>query len=225
MNDVQVAAVIATYKESATIRDLVRQLVSFGWAVCVVDDSPYEYPHCDGTGWIACSEGAFVIERGSKQGIASAYMEGFKTALTQWSPDYIVQMDAGGTHDPHDAFRMVDKAHWGSCDFVVANRFAYPVPFTRRSLISRGAAWLMRKKGVWLWDVTCGLRVWRSDLLREIISEPLKSEGFAFQLELLYRAYKLPTSIGVYPIDYMLTNSTFKPGMIAEALRIYAGLK
>jgi hypothetical protein len=108
---------------------------------------------------------------------------------------------------------------------VIANRFDELVPLTYLNLISKGAVWLMHRKGIFLPDVTCGFRVWKRDLLQAIIHDPVKAKGFAFQLELLYRAFQRDIRGYNYPIPYILTNSTFKPGMIAEALRIYAGLK
>src|SRR3990167_10881529 len=108
-----VVVVIATYNEAKTIGAL---LDAIRYPVIVVDDnSP------DGTWLIAIRHGATVITRAGKQGIASAYRLGFARAL-QLRPKFIVQMDAGFTHDPADIERMVSLA--AGADLVIGSRFA-----------------------------------------------------------------------------------------------------
>jgi dolichol-phosphate mannosyltransferase len=221
MNKLNVAVVMATYKEAPSIQSPVRYFVhDMQWSVCIVDDSPKG----DKTGYFAAKQGAYVIERGEKLGIASAYVLGLKVALDTWDPDIVIQMDAGGTHHAQDAERLITQSIPYS--LVIGSRFLNrPRFFTHRTGISLAAAWLMRRKGLRVQDATSGYRAWDATLLREVIKKPVQAEGFAFQLELLWRAYKAGAIIQEIPIQYELTNSTFKPGMIAEALRIYAGLK
>jgi dolichol-phosphate mannosyltransferase len=227
MHDI-VAVVIATYNEIDTIRQVLDGLVEY--PVVVVDDnSP------DGTGQVVKEhENARLISRSGKSGLASAYVCGFRHALRWYKPTAIVQMDAGMTHDPADVPRLLAWLEYDSVDLVIGSRFMGDsrIADTRsvlnyRTVLSLGAAWAMRRLGVRVSDATCGFRCWRASLLREVLTgwEPLAT-GFAFQLEMLYRAWALSGgAVFSRPIEYRLTNSSFRWGMLAEALRVYARLR
>jgi dolichol-phosphate mannosyltransferase len=204
--------VIATYNEYKTIGQILERLP---YPVIVVDDdSP------DGTGIIAQYSGAIVINRPRKSGIASAYYDGFMKAL-EMEPKYIVQMDAGLTHQPEDVKRLIDKAHEGY-ELVIGSRFMRPVKHGYRSIISRIATTMMRYIGIKVTDATSGFRCWDAkELLPWIILEPFKAHGFAFQLETLFRASQLTADIAEVPIEYRLTNSSFRILMLFEALKLY----
>jgi hypothetical protein len=73
-------------------------------------------------------------------------------------------------------------------------------------------------------DATSGYRVWSRDALEAVLASSIRAKGFAFQLELLYRAHRAGATIVEVPIPYRLTNSSFNWGMVWEALRIYGGL-
>lgn len=209
-------AVIATYNESETIGPIVKALTSDFKEVVVVDDSSP-----DGTGMIAEGAGATVISRPPRSGIASAYMDGFRYALGQ-DPYLVLQMDAGLTHNPQDAQPMARCNRLYNYDLVIGSRFCVGYPFLGlRTVISRSAALLMRAAGVRVADVTSGFRAWEPDLLEAVIEPGVEAEGFAFQLELLYRASKMNARIAEFPVKYKLTNSSLDPGMLAEALNIW----
>jgi len=238
------AVVIATYNEAESIRQVLDGLRRY-FVIVVDDNSP------DGTGMIAGEYiNATVLRRPAKMGVASAYLEGFRRALQPPAPRYVVQMDAGMTHDPADVPRllesietahglpeafMVGMGNWtwdqgvGLPDLVIGSRFVEgppPPPQGYRTLISLGAAWLMRRLGVRVYDATSGFRCWRASLLAEVLRdwEP-NATGFGFQLEMLHRAWHLCGGRVVEePIAYRLTNSSFRWRMVAEALRVYAGL-
>lgn len=242
MNDCMV--VIATYNEARTIWKLLEGLQQY--AVVIVDDST------DSTALIAQSfVNTTIIKRGAKMGVASAYMRGFRRALEAPVPRYVVQMDAGMTHDPADVPRLLDSietAHGmsgtsmsgrlpggGACvvlgmglpDLVIGSRFVRAPHFLGyRMALSLAAAWGMRGLGIPVRDATSGFRCWRASLLGKVLQDwNPKATGFAFQLEMLYRAWDLCGGRVVeMPIAYQLTNSSFRWGMVAEALQVYAGL-
>lgn len=204
-----VVVVIATYNEAGTIGRIIRAIP---YPVIVVDDnSP------DGTAEIARDAGATVLLRPAKSGIASAYYDGFRLALAQ-NPEYVIQMDAGLTHDPADIDRLLDKAREGYSLVIGARSFGWG----RRAIVSRLAALLMLLRGVNVPDATGGFRCWRATELRRVISKPFRARHFAFQLEALWRARY--SGIATVPIAYKLTNSSFRPTMILEALGIWATL-
>lgn len=225
MNDCMV--VIATYNEARTIWKLLEGLQQY--AVVIVDDST------DSTALIAQSfVNTTIIKRGAKMGVASAYMRGFRRALEAPVPRYVVQMDAGMTHDPADVPRLLESmeavqgGRAGSCpDLVIGSRFVRPPHLLGyRTVLSVAAAWGMRGLGIPVQDATSGFRCWRASLLGKVLQDwNPKATGFAFQLEMLYRAWDLCGGRVVeMPIAYQLTNSSFRWGMVAEALQVYAGL-
>ena len=209
--------VIATYNEAETIGEILEKLKGDGIHIVVVDDSSP-----DGTGVIASKyDYVSVYNRTWKRGIASAYYDGFMIALGL-RPEYIIQMDAGLTHKPIDAGRMLNVAMQEINDLTIGARFWAGYERTGyRTLISLTAAWLMRVAGIYVTDATNGFRVWRADLLRQVIADPFESHGFAFQLETLARAHALDANIAEIPIEYRRSNSSFRPWMLIEALRIY----
>ena len=211
------AVVIATYNEIATIGRLLEQLSEFH--VFVVDDSSP-----DGTGEVAQAfDFVTLIRRPRKLEVASAYLVGLDLARTTDVP-YVIQMDAGGTHEPRDIGALVNTAEQTGADLVIGSRFTRWVWLGRRTAISRGAALLMRLLGTHVRDATSGFRCWRTDFLRQLDFNAVRSRGFAFQLELLYQATALDGRIVEVPIPYRLTNSSFHSGMLWEALRIYGSL-
>ena len=217
MTDVVIA--IATYNEAGNIAELLGQLSDY--EVILVDShSP------DGTAAIARRfENVTVID--ASRGIASSYLKALELAL-ETDCEFVVQMDAGMTHDPADIPLLIYDCRRWSRDLTIGSR-QFEIN-SYRSLISVFAAWLMRRKGILVSDATSGFRCWRTSALeilfsRKLNGEWLISEGFAFQFELLFYAHRAGVRIGEVPIEYRLTNSSFKLPMIWEAIRVYRGLK
>ncbi len=210
--------VICTYNEAENIAQILDKLLDYQ-VVLVDDNSP------DGTANIASSySNVHVIKRRGKLGIASAYHLGFKEAL-KYNSKYIVQMDAGLTHNPTTVGTMIDMAELVNSPLVIGSRFDERVELKGfRTLISLGAKLLMDFIHVHVSDVTSGFRCWRSDLLKRILGTQFISKGFAFQLETLFFAHKFKKedeNIITISIPYKLTNSSFKLGMVLEALMVY----
>ena len=212
-----ITAVIATYNEAETIGALLEGLRECR-CIVVDDSSP------DGTGAIVRTFAhATLFTRPAKLGIASAYVAGLRAALAT-EAEWVVQMDAGGTHRPEDAEQLVQVAELFNADLVIGSRFLARGWRGYRTAISLGAAWLMRRLGVPVHDATSGFRCWRADFLRGLDLDAVRARGFAFQLELLYQAHRAGGSIVEMPIPYTLTTSTFNGGMVREALGVWMRL-
>ncbi|MEK8019969.1 MAG: glycosyltransferase [Candidatus Parabeggiatoa sp.] len=213
--------VIATYKEAETIDIILSTFMACNLPAIVVDDnSP------DGTANLAkAHKNAYVIVRKNKRGIASAYLDGFHAALEQ-GYDYIVQMDAGLTHDPTKVPSMLDKCQREQFSLVIGSRFLNGLSVkSYRTLISLGAAWLMSRINVDVKDATGGFRCWHGAHLRKLLTEhSATAKGFAFQLELLYWTFAMGGKVGEIPIDYLLSNSSFNFNMVCEGLQVYKTL-
>ncbi len=215
----EAVVVIATYNEAETIGRLLEELSEF-LVIVVDDDSP------DGTAQIAeAYPNARVVVRRGERGIASAYMRGLRTALLS-EVSYVIQMDAGGTHDPRDVWPLLLAAKAQKADLLIGSRFIVRPPIlSYRTFISLVAARLAQMRGIAVTDATSGFRVWRRSMLEWVTCTDCQARGFAFNLELLMRARLLGASIGEYPIGYRLTNSTFRPWMLWEALCVLGGLR
>lgn len=226
----KVVVVIGTYNEADNITELLTRLGlvldSEGMgrgrhAVIVVDsNSP------DGTAELA---GKFdfvtVISPEVNRGIAYAYRMGLREALYR-NPDYVIQMDAGLTHEPEDIQPMVSLALGQKVGLVIGSRFSRVLRWaTYRTAISLTAAVMMRRLGVEVNDATSGFRCWEANLLKEVLARPIMARHFAFQLETLHTAHRLGARIAEWPITYRLTNSSFRPGMLAEAVKVYLQLR
>lgn len=194
--------VIPTYNEAENIKLLVDAIHEAypGLDVVVVDDgSP------DGTGDIARGlEGVHVIQRSGKLGLGTAYVEGFTYALAQ-GYDRIGGMDADFSHDP-----KVLPALFGLLDQYGVGIGARYVPGggtknwgLHRKILSGSANLLARLLLQFpAHDVTSGYRSYRREALEAIDLKSLKSDGYAFLVEILYRAARKGFTIGEVPIMF-----------------------
>lgn len=186
--------IIPTYNECDNIERLIQTILRLEptFHITIVDDnSP------DGTGEIAdrlAGQYATVhaIHRPSKQGLGTAYIEGFKYALKAGA-DYIFEMDADFSHDPS---RLPDFLKYiKDYDLVMGSRYLNGVRVEgwrfRRLLLSKFAniyaSYIMVLP---IWDFTGGFRCYRREVLETIDLNSIHSDGYAFQIEMLYYTYK-----------------------------------
>ena len=200
--------IIPTYNESENIKPLLRALFDLQvphLEVIVVDDnSP------DGTAGIVKRlkrhhNKLHLISRKGKLGIGSAYREGFKRAL-QLDADLLFEMDADFSHDPEDIPRMIHKTQEGF-DLVIGSRkidgggivgWGY-----MRKAMSTGAMIFARLiLGLKAQDVTAGFRCYRKEVLKKLNLNKIKSNGYAFQEEMLYLTQKNKFKIAEIPVVF-----------------------
>ena len=205
-DDARVAVILPTYDERNTIEDVIDRVLAASPRidVMVVDDSSP-----DGTGElvqkIADREARVsLVERPEKGGLASAYLDGFVLAIAN-EYDLIVEMDADLSHRPEELPRLLEGAR--TQHVTIGSRY---VPGGRvqnwslfRRVLSRGGNVYVRLLlGLPVRDATSGFRVYRRDALRELITHQLRSEGYAFQIELAYRAWRRGFQVGEAPITF-----------------------
>ncbi|MFQ6101591.1 MAG: polyprenol monophosphomannose synthase [Anaerolineae bacterium] len=222
----QVAVIIPTYNERENIEPLVTQLLALptGVRVIVVDDSSP-----DGTGRVADrlaeeSEGRLsVIHRAGKLGLGTAYIAGFKQALAEGA-DLICTMDADFSHNPRYIPDMVAKVNQGY-DLVIGSRYVRGGGSNHnlaRKLFSWGANTITRVVlGLHAHDTTAGFRCYRREVLEGLDLDGIKSSGYSFLFEMLFRVERCGWRVGEVPIffeDRLLGASKISRNEIVKAL-------
>jgi apolipoprotein N-acyltransferase len=205
--DARAMVILPTYEERATIGAVLRGVLdtSPGVEVLVVDDaSP------DGTAEIvrdamATEPRVHLLERPSKSGLASAYLDGFELALREGF-DLIVEMDSDLSHDPSQLAGLLKRAT-ADADLVVGSRYIPGGSVTdwgrmRVALSRSGNRYARLLLGIPIHDATSGYRVYRADLLDELLRLPLTTEGYGFQIELVLRAWLSGGTVVESPITF-----------------------
>jgi dolichol-phosphate mannosyltransferase len=196
--------ILPTYDEAATLAEVVARaraaLAGEALHVLVVDDaSP------DGTGALAERLGAAVLHRPAKLGLGSAYVAGFARAVAA-DAELVCQMDADGSHDPAALPRMVARARAGA-DLVLGSRYVpggavVGWPPARRAVSRAGCVYARTLLRVPVRDLTSGFKVWRAGALRAIEPGTVRSQGYAFQVELTHRALRSGLRVHETPIVF-----------------------
>ena len=179
-----------TYNENANISTLISKIrdidIKINLDVLIIDDgSP------DGTAstikqLMLNDSGLHLIERKKKNGLASAYCDGFKWAIKN-NYDYVIQMDADLSHSPNDVIKFIDKIHM--YDVIIGSRYKTGVNVVnwplRRLVLSYFANIYARIfTGINIYDLTSGYKCINVDALKEIDLNKIKSEGYSFQIEM-----------------------------------------
>lgn len=218
--------VVPTYNERDNVRGVATTFLAAlpGVELLFVDDnSP------DGTGAvldeIAANEPRIhVMHRAGKLGLGTAYVQGFGWGLER-GYEYLLEMDADGSHDPKYLPQMVALADDGA-DVVIGSRYV-PGGGTQnwgvgRKIISRGGSLYARTiLGVDVRDVTAGFMLWRRTALEAIDLSTITSNGYSFQIEMKYRALQRGLRVVETPIvfvDRAVGQSKMSRKIFAEAL-------
>ncbi|MCX6781978.1 MAG: polyprenol monophosphomannose synthase [Candidatus Magasanikbacteria bacterium] len=204
----KIAIIIPTYNEIDNIASLTRRIFAQkieNLMIIFVDDNS-----SDGTGdEIAVYSKQFPVEtikRPGKLGIGSAYIAGFKKALAEQN-DLIFEMDADLSHAPEDIPKMIIAADSGA-DLVIGSRKISGGKIIgwnlRRHLMSNGAMLVARLfLGLKTKDVTSGFRCYKKEVLEKINLDKIKSNGYAFQEEMLFLTEKLGLKVVEVPVSFI----------------------
>jgi dolichol-phosphate mannosyltransferase len=145
-----------------------------------------------------------LITRSGKLGLASAYVLGFRKALEEGF-DTVVQMDADLSHRPEDLPALL--AGVADRDLVIGSRYVPGGAVTnwskaRIALSRAGNAYARAMLGLPVADATSGFRAYRRQALATLLDGDIRSDGYAFQIELVYRAWRSGLSIAEVPISF-----------------------
>jgi len=218
--------VLPTYNEAENIAPIVaaalEKLPASGRVLIVDDGSP------DGTGSIADRlaadrERVEVLHRPRKEGLGPAYIAGFRRALAAGA-GLIVEMDADFSHEPAYLPRLLEAAQ--RADLVIGSRY---VPgggvgdwgALRRAISHGGSTYARLVLGVAVRDLTGGFKCFHREVLEAIDLGAVRSRGYAFQVELTYRAIQRGFSVEEVPIvfrDRRVGASKMDRSIVLEAI-------
>ena len=217
--------VVPTYNERENIAEITARVLRSapGVDVLVVDDnSP------DGTGALASAlasghDRINVLHRAGKEGLGAAYRAGFSWGLER-GYERLVEMDADGSHQPEQLERLL--AALNEADLVLGSRWVrggsvvnWPL---RRKLLSQGGSLYARMAlGLPVRDITGGFRAFTADALREIGYLDVLSQGYCFQIDMLWKAYNSGLRISEVPITFVERvhgESKMSSGIVREAI-------
>ena len=220
--------IIPTYNEIENIEAIVRAVFSQEKAfdVLVVDDnSP------DGTAdkvkflQDEFKEQLHLLVRTKKTGLGTAYIAGFKWSLNK-KYNYIFEMDADFSHNPEDLIKLYNACEIGGADMSIGSRYVKGVNVVNwpmsRVLMSYGASKYVRFiTRMEIRDATAGFVCYRRKVLEQINLDNIKFVGYAFQIEMKFKAYLKKLKIVEVPViftDRTKGKSKMSSGIISEAI-------
>jgi dolichol-phosphate mannosyltransferase len=226
-DSIKVVIVVPTYNEAETLPILVEKVLQQnidGLGFVVVDDgSP------DGTGDIADRiaddfDGVFIVlHREGKQGLGTAYMAGFQTALDAGA-ERIIEMDADLSHPPEVLQGLINELE--SADVAVASRYVAgggvdpEWSWGRQQISYWGNVGIRLILGLKVKDSTAGFKGFRRKTLESIGIDRLKLSGFGFQAEVAYRCQQAGMNVVEHPYVFMdrtVGKSKMSLGIVVEA--------
>jgi dolichol-phosphate mannosyltransferase len=204
-------AVIPTYNERENLPRLVPDVLeqSPGLDVLIVDDaSP------DGTGRLADELAerhpgrVHVLHRGAKLGLGTAYVAGFRWALER-GYELVFEMDADFSHDPAHLPQFLGLAR--AADLVLGSRYLRGVTVVNWPMKRLILSWLANAYARWVTgvrasDLTTGFRCYRREVLESVDLDAVRSTGYAFQIEMAFRAVRKGFRIAETPIIFVDRN-------------------
>ncbi len=230
--------ILPTYNEAENVEAMVAAAGGVlagaapeGYRVLIVDDgSP------DGTGRLADAmaaehEWVGVLHRTEKNGIGPAYLAGFRHAL-EHGAGYVMEMDCDFSHDPADLARLLEAVR-GGADVALGSRYVAgggvrEWGLLRRFISEGGSAYARVVLGLKVRDLTGGFKCFRSEVLEALQFDSVRSQGYAFQVELTYRAVQAGFKVVEVPIifrDRQHGQSKMSWRIAAEAIWLVPALR
>ena len=220
--------IIPTYNEIENIESIIRSTFSLhkSFHVLIVDDnSPDKTAEKVKELQVEFPERLFLEVRTKKSGLGTAYVHGFKWALLKHY-EYIFEMDADFSHNPHDLERLYDACHFGGADLAIGSRYVTGVnvvnwPLSRVLLSYFASVYVRMITGMKIMDATAGFICYNRNVLESINLDKIKFIGYAFQIEMKYRAYAIRFNIQEVPViftDRTKGQSKMSGSIIKEAI-------
>lgn len=202
--------IIPTYNERENIENIIRSVFCQGelFHILVIDDgSP------DGTAAIVkdlqqeFAGALFMLERAGKQGLGTAYIAGFEWAI-EHQYDYIFEMDADFSHNPEDLPRLLTACAIDGADVVIGSRYITGVnvvnwPMGRVIMSYFASIYVRIITGMKIADTTAGFVCYRRKVLESIGLDKIRFKGYAFQIEMKFKASQCGFKLKEVPIIFI----------------------
>ncbi|RAR72499.1 polyprenol monophosphomannose synthase [Flavobacterium aciduliphilum] len=220
--------IIPTYNEIENIESIIRAVFSLhkSFHLLIVDDnSP------DGTATKVRElqqefpQSLFLEQRTKKAGLGTAYVHGFTWALAK-EYEFIFEMDADFSHNPVDLERLYEACHFAGADIAIGSRYVTGVnvvnwPLSRVLLSYFASVYVRMITGMKIMDATAGFICYNRKVLESINLKKIKFIGYAFQIEMKYRAFSKNFVIHEVPViftDRTKGQSKMSGSIIKEAI-------
>lgn len=220
--------IIPTYNEIENIESIVRAVFSLrkSFDLLVVDDNSPDHT-ADKIMALQAEfpNRLFLEKRSKKSGLGTAYVHGFKWALVR-DYQFVFEMDADFSHNPQDLEKLYDACHFGNADVAVGSRYVTGVnvinwPLNRVLMSYFASVYVKMITGMQIHDATAGFICYKRNVLETIKIDKIKFIGYAFQIEMKYRAYAKNFKIQEVPIiftDRTKGQSKMSNAIIKEAV-------
>lgn len=226
MRDILV--VIPTYNEIENIEAIIRAALMAvpDIDILIVDDnSPDKTAHVVKELQCEFSENLFLLEREGKQGLGTAYIDGFKWALLR-DYKYICEMDADFSHNPNDLIKLYVECHENNADLAIGSRYKSGVnvvnwPMNRVLLSYFASKYVQLITRMGINDATAGFICYKRHVLEAINFDKIQFVGYAFQIEMKFKSYLKGYKIEEVPViftDRTKGTSKMDGSIISEAV-------
>lgn len=220
--------IIPTYNEIENIETIVRAVFSLhkSFDVLIVDDnSPDQTAAKVEALQSEFKDRLYLEKRANKAGLGTAYVHGFRWALSR-KYHYIFEMDADFSHNPNDLEKLYQACHFGEADVAIGSRYVTGVnvvnwPLSRVLMSYFASVYVKIITGMKIHDATAGFICYKREVLEKINIDKIHFIGYAFQIEMKYRAYINAFRIVEVPIiftDRTKGESKMSNAIIKEAV-------
>ena len=220
--------IIPTYNEIENIESIIRAVFSLQkkFHILIVDDnSPDKTAQKVIELQNEFKNELFIEQREKKSGLGTAYVHGFKWGLKN-NYEFIFEMDADFSHNPKDLEKLYDACHFGVADLAIGSRYVVGVnvvnwPLSRVLLSYFASVYVRFVTGMKIMDTTAGFICYNRKVLESIDLDKIKFIGYAFQIEMKYRAFSKKFNIEEVPViftDRTKGESKMSGSIIKEAV-------
>ncbi len=220
--------IIPTFNEIENIEGIIRAVFSLhkSFHVLIVDDNSPDQTAIKVKELMAEFEGKLFLEvRIKKSGLGTAYVHGFKWALSK-EYSYFFEMDADFSHNPTDLEKLYEACHFGGADLAIGSRYVTGVnvvnwPLSRVLMSYFASVYVRFITGMKIFDATAGFVCYNREVLERINLNKIKFIGYAFQIEMKYRTYACNFKIVEVPIiftDRTKGQSKMSSAIFSEAI-------
>ena len=219
--------IIPTYNEIENIEAIIRAVFSLDKAfdILIVDDNSPDLTHLKVKELQNEFPNLNLEVRQGKSGLGTAYIHGFKWCLNK-GYNYIFEMDADFSHNPKDLIKLYNTCHLEGADMSIGSRYIKGVnvvnwPLSRVLLSYLASIYVRIITGMKIQDTTAGFICYKKHVLESINLDKIKFIGYAFQIEMKFRAFKKKFKIVEIPVvftDRTKGESKLSTGIISEAI-------